>query len=48
MQGVMELFYLLTLLANLMMKGFQLGLMTVTLKTDDFDIGIQRLNITFN
>ncbi len=41
----MELFYLLALFAYLMMQLFQLGLMTIALKFDDFDIGIQCFNI---
>ena len=45
MQSIMQLLDLLALLAYLMMQLFQLGLMTVALKADDFNIGIQRLYI---
>ena len=41
----MELFYLLALLAYLMMQLFKLGLMTIALKSYDFYIGIQCFNI---
>ena len=41
----MKLFYLLALLAYLMMQLFQLGLKAITLKADDFNVGIQCLNI---